>query len=558
MPSSSPPLTSGGGGSLCRVAAPRLLPLFLGVFGGAFVSLGVALSGVGITAAVRWLLRLPGDLLLNAFVCLALPATVLHAVPTGAQVAHEQLKTPQTRWVQIAGATLAAFALATLLASLLGALLAVALQSLVPSSALLAQIWGLAAGATVGFVCPSTVANGSMALQSDGTLMCAENATTFVIDDVARTFVMNSMADVSSVAEQVVKMAESVFPESLGAAFVDGDVLSLIVGGLAFGVALTGFAVADAAQDEDEDSHGQAEEQEKEFVLLQLVAQTEALACRVLTWLQKYLPMTVAFMISSVLLQSSPTSSSSDTSDDNTAVAVALALMAVLLLALVLDVVVMIFLAAVFTRCNPFAFLEHLLPAQLLALSSGSSVVALPATVSCVVSSKRVSSKLAFIVCSTGTVLNQTGTALYLSVSSLFVLTASSINSDGLAVTHAASTITAMVFANALIASVVSPLPAGAKTAALATTLGAVLGISAGPRAALLAFLAALEWVTGPFVACVNVTNNALVALVIAHYFDPQPEVLAEADPGAPTQQAPVPDLHQQRMLGMIHSENWV
>ncbi|ETL27269.1 hypothetical protein L916_19152 [Phytophthora nicotianae] len=556
MPSSSPPPTGGGDGSLCRVAVPRLLPLFLGVFGGAFVSLGVALSGVRSAAAVRWLLRLPGDLLLNAFVCLALPATALQAVLTGAQVAHEQFKTPQTRWMQIAGATLAAFALATLLASLLGALLAVALQSIVPNSALLAQIWGLPAGATVGFVCPGAVANGSMALQSDGTLMCAENATTFVVDDVAHTFVVNSMTDVMSVAEQVVKVAESVFPESLGAAFVDGDVLSLVVGGIALGVALTGFAVADTAQDEDEDSHRQDEEQ-KEFVLLQLIAQTGALICRVLTWLQKYLPMTVAFMFSSVLLQSSP-NSSSDHNDDNTAVAVVLAFTAVLLLALVLDVVVMICLVAVFTRSNPFSFLEHLLPAQLLAISSGSSVVALPATVSCMLSSKRVSSKLAFVVCSTGSVLNQTGTALYLSVSCLFVLTTASITSDELAVTHSTRTTTAMVFANALIASVVSPLPAGSKTATLATTLGAVFGISAGPRAALLAFLAALEWITGPFVACVNVTNNALVALVIAHYFESQPAVVAETDPAVPTQEAPAPDLRQQRVMGMIHSENWV
>ncbi|POM76943.1 Dicarboxylate/amino acid:cation (Na or H) symporter (DAACS) family protein, partial [Phytophthora palmivora] len=61
MPSSSPPVS---GGSLSLVAAPRLLPLFLGVFGGAFVSLGVALLGVRSVAAVRWLLLLPGDLLL--------------------------------------------------------------------------------------------------------------------------------------------------------------------------------------------------------------------------------------------------------------------------------------------------------------------------------------------------------------------------------------------------------------------------------------------------------------------------------------------------------------
>ncbi|KAL3657117.1 hypothetical protein V7S43_018029 [Phytophthora oleae] len=553
MPSPSPP----GGGSLCRVTAPRLLPLFLGVFGGGFVSLGVALSGVRSATAVRWLLRLPGDLLLSAFVCLTLPATALHATRVGSDVARAALKLQTHRWLQITGTTLAAFALATLLSSLVGALLAVALQSIVPTNTALTQVWGLQTGATVAFACPGAVANGSVALQSDGTLQCAENATTFVIDDVARTFVVDSTVQASSVLEQVVKVAESVFPESLGAAFVHGDVLSLLVGGLTLGAALTCY---ETTQDGDN-----RRQEGQHFLLLQLVVQAEALACQVLSWLQKYLPMTVAFMISSVLLQSSTALSSSDDNDDSTAVAAALALMAVLLLALVIDVVVMIFLAAVFTRSNPFAFLEHLLPALLLALSSGSSLVSLPATVSCVVSSKRVSPTVAFIVCSASTVLNQTGTALYLSVSSLFVLTASApgMTSDELAATQSASSVTAMIFANALISGVVSPLPTGSKTVALATTLGAVFGVSAGPRVALLASLAALEWITGPFVACVNVTNNTLVAQVVAHYFETPQEEPATEEAGAdgyraPAQQSEAPDLRQQRVVGAIHSENWV
>lgn len=551
MPSPSPP----GGGSLCRVTAPRLLPLFLGVSGGGFVSLGVALSGVRSAAAVRGLLRLPGDLLLNAFVCLVLPATALHATLVGSDVARSTLKLETHRWLQLTGTTLAAFALSTLLASLVGALLVVALQSIVPTNTALAQVWGLQAGATVSFACPGAVANGSVALQSDGSLKCAENATTFVIDDVARTFVVTSTVQTSSVLEQFVKVAESVFPESLGVAFIHGDVLSLVVGGLALGAALTCYAVAQG--------EGGRRQEERHFLLPQLLVQAEGLACQVLSWLQKYLPMTVAFMISSVLLQSSTAPSFSEDSDDDTAVAAALALMAVLLLALVIDVVVMIFLAAVFTRSNPFAFLEHLLSALLLALSSGSSLVSLPATVSCVVSSKRVSPTLAFIVCAASSVLNQTGTALYLSVSSLFVLTASSpgMTSDEVAATQSASSITAMIFANALIAGVVSPLPTGSKTAALATTLGAVFGVSAGPRAALLASLAALEWITGPFVACVNVTNNTLVALVVAHYFDtPQEEPATEEPTQVEASRAPAqePDLRRQRVMGMIHSENWV
>ncbi|KAH7479936.1 uncharacterized protein KRP23_6719 [Phytophthora ramorum] len=180
MQPSSPP----SGGSLSSLAAPRLLPLFLGVFGGGFVSLGVALAGVRSAVAVRWLLRLPGDLLLNAFVGLTLPVTGLHAVATGSRVTRGA-KTQQTRWLQIAGATLGGFALSTLLASVLGVLLAMALQSIVPNSASLAQVWGLPSGASVAFVCPGEAANGSVALQSDGTLKCSANATTFVLDDVA-------------------------------------------------------------------------------------------------------------------------------------------------------------------------------------------------------------------------------------------------------------------------------------------------------------------------------------------------------------------------------------
>ncbi|KAG6621444.1 dicarboxylate/amino acid:cation (Na or H) symporter (DAACS) family protein [Phytophthora cinnamomi] len=565
------PGSSAGGGSLSDVVAPRLLPLLLGVLGGALVSLGVALSGQRASAAARWLLWLPGDLVLDAFVALTLPLVALHAVLTGARVARETLKLqpPQCRWLRLAAATLAAFALSTLLASVLGALLALALQSIVPSSATLAQVWRLPAGAIVAFGCPRGVANGSVALQSDGTLACTQNATMFALDDVARTFVMSATTQAATVVEQVVKVAESVFPQSLAGAFVDGQVVGLVAGGLALGVALV--CVAGSEREPGRDGDNYDEELDGEFVLLQLAAQAEAALCRVLNWLLKYLPMTAAFMISSTLLEASPSAASVRGSDDGSAVATALALMAVLLLALVIDVVVMLLLAAMFTRSNPFTFLEHLLPAQLLAISSASPLVALPTTVSSVVASKRVSPPLAFIVCSMGTVLNQTGTALYLSVSTLFVLSVSTSGMDSveLAATQSAGTFTTMMFTNALIATVASPLPMGSKTAALATALGPVYGVPTGPRAVLLAVLAAMEWITDPFVSCVNITNNALISLVVAHYFEAQPAV-SIAEPGEsivhdeyepPTHQQPsppMPDLRQQRVLGMIHSENWV
>ncbi|RLN64977.1 hypothetical protein BBP00_00003110 [Phytophthora kernoviae] len=130
------------------------------------------------------------------------------------------------------------FAVASLLASAIGASVAVALRGIIPHTKVLAQAWRLSSGATVAFSCPSDVVNGSLALRSDGTLMCSENTTTFVLHDVARTFVVESEAIAPSVAEQLVSVAESVFPVSLPGAFLNGDVLSLVMGGLALGVAL--------------------------------------------------------------------------------------------------------------------------------------------------------------------------------------------------------------------------------------------------------------------------------------------------------------------------------
>ncbi|CAH0518224.1 unnamed protein product [Peronospora belbahrii] len=130
------------------------------------------------------------------------------------------------------------------------------------------------------------------------------------------------------------------------------------------------------------------------------------------------------------------------------------------------------------------------------------------------------------------------------------------MNEDEMITSHSTYSIAAMVFTNVLVTIVISPLPGGSKTAALATTLSVVFGVSAELRAVLVAFLAALEWITGPCVACVNITNNALIALIIAHYFEVK--LVAETETGcdrsgAMTHESPSSDLRQQRVQYMEH-----
>ena len=561
MPSPTPP-PSDVVGSLSCVALPRLLPLFLGVSCGASLALVVALTGVRSSALVQWLLRVPGDLLLQALVAVTFPLVALHATRTGSLLQTRQLS---ILWMRLALATLAASTMAALVASTVGALVAAALHGVLPRSAALLQVWGLPlSSAAVAFRCPGDVSSGSVTLQSNGSLVCSSNATTFMIDDVAHTFVAGAMTQKAwSVSEQVVTMVESAFPESAAGAFVDGDVLSVMVGGLALGAALACCSSWSEKRHESDQNDGRRRvdeelEPEEQLMILQLVKEAEAAACRLLSWLQTHLSISVVFMVSSVLLRPSVPVPIHDSEESFTA----LALVTVLLLALVLDVVVMIVLATLFTLSNPFAFLEHLLPAQLLALSSGSSVVALPATVSAIVASKRVSPPVAFIVCCTSTVLGQTGTALYLSLSTLFVLSASAsgTSEDEQSALRSTSTICVMVLANVIGASVTSPLPGNDKTAALATAFGVVFGVPTGPRAVLLSYLAATDWIIAPFVACVNVTNNALITLVIGHYFEarsvPTTETSYDGTASAAIHQLLPLDQRQQQIVETRRSED--
>ena len=104
MPSPTPP-PSDVVGSLSCVALPRLLPLFLGVSCGASLALVVALTGVRSSALVQWLLRVPGDLLLQALVAVTFPLVALHATRTGSLLQTRQLS---ILWMRLALATLAA------------------------------------------------------------------------------------------------------------------------------------------------------------------------------------------------------------------------------------------------------------------------------------------------------------------------------------------------------------------------------------------------------------------------------------------------------------------
>ncbi|CAI5743202.1 unnamed protein product [Hyaloperonospora brassicae] len=468
MPSFTPILSDVG--SLSCFASPRFLPLFLAASCVASLALAVAPTGVRSSTLVQWLLRVPGDLLLQALVSVTLLLVALHATRTGSQLQTRQLPIP---WPQLALATLAASMMAAVVASSVGALVAAVLHGVLPRSVALAQVWGLPLpSAAVAFRCPGDVSSGSVTLQSNGSLVCSANATTFMLDDVAHTLVAGAMTQKAwSVSEQVVTIVESAFPESVAGAFVDGDVLSVMVGSLALGAALSCCSIWSEkrhASDQNDGCHRVDEEFEpkEELMMLHLVKQAEAAGCRVLSWLQTHLSISVVFMVSSVLLRPSVSVPIAYSEEGFTA----LALVMVLLLALMLDVVVMISLATLFTLSNPFAFLEHLLPARLLALSSGSSVVALPATVSAVVASKRVSPPVAFIVCCTSTVLGQTGTALYLSLSTLFVLSASAsgMSEDEQSMLRSTSTICVIFLVNVIGASVTSPLPGNDKTAAVA------------------------------------------------------------------------------------------
>uniref|UniRef100_K3X4X1 Amino acid transporter n=1 Tax=Globisporangium ultimum (strain ATCC 200006 / CBS 805.95 / DAOM BR144) TaxID=431595 RepID=K3X4X1_GLOUD len=250
-------------------------------------------ENVGDSAAVRWLL-LPGKLYMNAMLCVVLPSIFLHSV-LGSMHFSTLNKTKA-----LGSKMLILFAVTTIWASVLGVLVALcftpmmyenqALRSVVTEASVLPRDTAL-----IKLTCPQLSTSNhssSLLVQQDGSMRCTQpledvNGTRFLLDDIAHSFHINAMTQrIPRLSEQVAKVLETVFPVNLLQSFLDGDVLSVILAGMALGVALLHFSSISSVAGTSDSS-----------LLFLLMMQAEVILSVLLGFLLRILPSAIGFIV---------------------------------------------------------------------------------------------------------------------------------------------------------------------------------------------------------------------------------------------------------------------
>lgn len=491
------------------------LHVLIGAIAGILLAVAVTQVGdddVRESAFTKWML-LPGELYANAMLCVVLPTIFLNSVLGSMHFS------TLNKHKALGSKMVVLFLVTTLWASVLGALVALCFTPMFPANQGLRILSTDASGlradtASVAFTCPQSTKNQSLLVQADGSMRCTQpleavNGTMFTLEDLAHTFRIRAASShdgtaaaiIPSLAEQVMLLLETLFPMNLLQCFLEGDVLSVIIIGAAFGMALLHFSSISSVAGTSESS-----------LLFLLIMQGEVILSVLLRFLLRVLPGAMVFMVCGTLLQSPR---GADTSQLTPSTQDLASFFGVLLFALVLNFASVLSVAMVMTKSNPLLYIHQMIPAQLVALGTASSLIALPTTVRSIAASKQVSMPLAHFVCSTGTVLNKNGSAIYLSVASVYIISVAGLPGHELD----ASSVMLLMLASMLCSFVLPPMSHGGAVV-VGTILSSIFQIDAGAASILVSFLAGMNWICDPFVTALNVTNDALIAWILAHQMD--------------------------------------
>lgn len=163
---------------------------------------------------------------------------------------------------------------------------------------------------------------------------------------------------------------------------------------------------------------------------------------------------------------------------------------------------------ALVIRKNPFAYLKHIIPAQIFALGCASSMATLPVTIKCVDATRQVSKSLSRFVLSLGATINMDGSALYYPAAIVFMAETAGLGDQIGAVE---------MFLIVLVSTV------GAVGSAPVPSAGIVMTITIWnsvfphiPLPSTFSFILATDWLTDRFITATNVTGDSVIARVIA------------------------------------------
>ncbi|KAG9411707.1 hypothetical protein AC1031_017346 [Aphanomyces cochlioides] len=452
-----------------------------GILAGALVGVGVGLALYFLHVGPEWLklVGLPGSLFIRALQCLVVPLVFCVTAVVVAQMAAIGRSTI-LRWK-----TILPFALTSILAAAQGFGLALAFKSWFQTSAGISATTSTASSSP--FNLTMQCANGLYLVPTNGSLSCAgtgsDAAALFAATNQTQT-TANTSLDVGNLIALLVHLGNILVPVNIFTSFTNGAMLSIVV----FAVVLSITATA------DEPNH-----------ILDLLRQFRDLFSRMLHALLFFTPAAVAFLIASSIANFDKYYSE----DTATQLGILFASLSIGMFCHSLIVLPLIVFVA--TRCNPFPYFQHCIPAYLFAFGSASSLATLPVAIECIERAK-ISRSIAHVAMPFGAPLNLNGAALYYPLAMVYLT-----NLAGLGDEWTPSRYLVLFIAGWIGCVATAPLPGGAITYLISLWKMCFPGM---PTHFSFAVLISADFIFDRMCTVVNLHANIAVTRILADQVD--------------------------------------
>ncbi|DAZ98947.1 TPA: hypothetical protein N0F65_001386 [Lagenidium giganteum] len=443
---------------------------------------GVLMAQYNVSADVAKWVTLPGDLFINALKCLIVPMVFCSIVTSIGELISAG------KAAAIGGRTVLYFTMASFTSSSIGTIFGATFsflfkaQTLISSDAIPIQLH---------LKCPS---GNFLSTSSDGALECSLTNGTSIeslinMNDTAKVFSLSKVTFAKlSVSDQVFGILYDLIPGNIFDAFAKGSTLSVISFALLFGIAVV--KSADRAAN-------------LENYALLLVTHVNIIFRMLINAVIKYIPLAIVSLVAGSMASYG----------SSTALLESVAFLIVVLGAALLTVVIPVMGSVLFltTRRNIFSYLRHIVPAQVFIFGCSSSIATLPMTMRCVDSTREVSHALSRFVLSVGATSNLNGTAVYMPLACIFMAKVGGYEERLTPVTYVM-----LAFVGAIASYGVAPVPHSGLVMVI-TVWRTVFGIDVPP---VFSLLVGADWILNRMRAIVNITNDTIIARIIADQCD--------------------------------------